>query len=517
MSEFNWERNRLRPRLLVGMDRMPIRVTPTALDRLVGWINPRAGRNRLQHRAALQRTYEGAALGRRTDGWWTPSRSANAEIGPALTRLRNRVRDLARNNPYAKAAIRGIVKNTVGTGITPRFLGSERAVKQAKDLWNLTMGTPSIDAGGRGNFSVLQKLVMNTGCQSGEVLVRRRVRQPGDGLLVPLQLQVIEPDHLDTMKDGRQENGNTVIQGVEFDRIGRRAAYWLFPDHPGEAAAWSARSFESQRVEASEILHVFEQERPGQARGVPAGAAVILRSRNWDEYSDATLQKQIVAACYAAFEIDADPENPSTGGPLEVDSMESGTVQKLGPGRDVKFSNPPQVNDIEAYASVTLHEIAAGWAVPYELMTSDYSRTNYSSARMAWNDFGQNIEDWQWNLMIPQFCQPVFQWWLDIAYLSGALTLPVSVSWRPPKKRMLDPTKEIPALRAGIRAGLIPLSQALEQDGEDFDEVMQEYRTVNKKLDALEIILDSDPRKVTLSGILQAGDVPDSEQPVAKK
>ena len=65
--------------------------------------------------------------------------------------------------------------------------------------------------------------------ESGECLVRLRERRVEDGLPVPLQLQVLEPDHLDASKTGDLPNGGFVLQGVEFDALGRRRAYWLYP------------------------------------------------------------------------------------------------------------------------------------------------------------------------------------------------------------------------------------------------------------------------------------------------
>ena len=57
------------------------------LDRAVGYVAPQAGLRRARHRAAmaaLARSYEGARVGRRTEGWVVAGTSANAEIGTAL-------------------------------------------------------------------------------------------------------------------------------------------------------------------------------------------------------------------------------------------------------------------------------------------------------------------------------------------------------------------------------------------------------------------------------------------------
>ena len=50
---------------------------------------------------AMERRFEGAAGGRRNQGWRAAGADANTENASALAVLRNRARDLRRNNPYA--------------------------------------------------------------------------------------------------------------------------------------------------------------------------------------------------------------------------------------------------------------------------------------------------------------------------------------------------------------------------------------------------------------------------------
>ena len=88
--------------------------TMTWLDRVAGSVAPAAALRRARNRSALMaltRAYEGARIGRRTEGWTVAGTSANAEIGTALLRLRDRSRDLVRNNPYASKAVQAVVGN----------------------------------------------------------------------------------------------------------------------------------------------------------------------------------------------------------------------------------------------------------------------------------------------------------------------------------------------------------------------------------------------------------------------
>jgi capsid protein len=74
---------------------------------------------------------------------------------------------------------------------------------------------------------------------------------------------LLEPDHLDASKTGDAPGGGFVIQSVEFDALGRRRAYWLYPPHPGEVAMFRRASLTSQLVPALSVLHLFDRLRPG--------------------------------------------------------------------------------------------------------------------------------------------------------------------------------------------------------------------------------------------------------------
>jgi len=210
------------------------------IDRAVSLVSPRTGLRRARYRTAmevLRRGYEGAKIGRRTDGWVTPGTGANTEIAAALPRLRDRTRDLVRNNPYAAKAVQAVVSNLVGTGIVARARSGDADLNDRADaLW--MRFTALCDADGRTDFHGQQALVVRAMAESGECLVRLRPRRSGDGLDVPLQLQVLEADHLDTTRAGDVAGGGFIHQGIEFDGLGRRIAYWLFPVHPGEVATF---------------------------------------------------------------------------------------------------------------------------------------------------------------------------------------------------------------------------------------------------------------------------------------
>jgi lambda family phage portal protein len=320
-----------------------------------------------------------------------------------------------------------------------------------------------------------------------------------------MQLQVLEPDYLDTERHLQQGvQGGPIIRGIEFDAIGRRVAYWLFENHPGSDLGPSSTS---RRVDAREILHVYDLERAGQDRGVPWLAAAIVNLKDFDEFEDATLVRQKIAACFAAFV--TDPEGGAVGSLGETDAsdplvetLEPGMIQRLPLGKDIKFANPPATTE-DGFSARTLRRIAAAIGVTYEDLTGDYSQVNFSSARMSRIAHWGNVYDWQWHLMVPQFCDPVWSWAMEAAALSGLMsaTSPAPrAEWTAQPMAMTDPDKEARANVVMVRSGQKTLSQVIREQGGDPDAQLKEYAEDLKKLDDKGIWLDTDPRRVTQSG-----------------
>jgi hypothetical protein len=152
------------------------------IDRAIGFFSPSSGLRRLQSRFAtreaekLIRSYESASHGKRTKSWKALSTSASSEIHSALRTLRNRAREMERNNPYVEAAIGKIANNVVGTGIIPTpLIKSKPQEKKLKELWDAWSGKNKSDFDEHLNYYGLQNLVMRTVALSGEAIVRKRV------------------------------------------------------------------------------------------------------------------------------------------------------------------------------------------------------------------------------------------------------------------------------------------------------------------------------------------------------
>ena len=83
------------------------------------------------------------------------------------------------------------------------------------------------------------------------------------------------------------------------------------------------------------MLHVYRGGRPGQVRGVSWFAPVVLRLKDFDDYEDAALLKQKIAACLAVLTTDVDGTAPPLGtvdpAAPAVDMLEPGQILNLRP------------------------------------------------------------------------------------------------------------------------------------------------------------------------------------------
>lgn len=483
----------------------------TWLDRAIGAVAPRAAVRRVLARQSfevLTRGYDGAARGRRTDGWRAPNTSADAEIAMAGALLRDRMRDLVRNNPHAAKAVSVLVNNIVGAGIIPRAAsGDEKLDRQADKLWEAW--SAQCDADGQLDYYGLQTLACRELVEAGEVLLRRRPRRPNDGLVVPLQLQIIETDLLDATRTGDLADGGRILQGVEFDAIGRRRAYWLYAQHPGDNAVSLRRRIESAAIPASDVAHIYEKQR-AQVRGVPWGTPVMRALRDLDDWTQAELVRKKTEACVVGIVLGADEVEQGIAPSVvdadgnRVEQFEPGLIAYARGGKDIKFNQPATTAAVSEWLRAQLHIVAAGFRLPYELLTGDLSQVNYSSIRAGLVEFRRMIDAVQWQLFIPMFCQPVWDWFTAQAWAAGQLPQPkIAVAWSPPRFEAVDPLKDAMADLLAMRSGTMTLAQAIARQGHNPDAVLAEIAAMNAKLDALGLVLDSDPRKVTKTGTFQ--------------
>lgn len=468
------------------------RPASTWLDRAIGWVSPRAGLRRAVVRGALARAYEGAS---RADGW-RPRRagaSARADYLADGRELRHRARALVSNVPYIAQAVNVMVSCTVGTGITPRWLGAgaEVAAKRWADWVRVA------DYDGLLDFYGLQGKAWGTMKVDGEVLVRLRERRAGPAA-VPLQLQLLEIDWLDTERNEVVGN-NEIIAGIEFNQRGERVAYWLFDRHPGDVG-FRATLRESQRVPAAEIIHLFNPARPGQQAGISALAPIIAKARDLQVYEDAEQARKNLETRLAALgewdeslldgvKLPEQMAGPGAGGaPATVDlgELAGGGIIGLPPGmRNPTIISPTAAPGYVDYVKHQQKNIAAGLGVPYEYMTGDMTEVNFSSSRVRTNQYRRDVEREQWTLLVPMLCDRVAMRWHALMDLAGARAdVAPYPDWTTPKWASVNPVQDVAADLSEIKGGLCSISEKIRQRGYVPDLVFAELRSDLERLNA---------------------------------
>lgn len=497
------------------MQSKPLQVRLGVVDRLIGAFSPERAAKRFAARIALAnmtRAYDGAAKGRGTDGWSTSGKAADAEIAPAAAILRDRMRDLVRNNPTAARAVSVLVNNLVGTGIRPRAKTKDKDLNAKIDAlfeeWQ-----KFCDADGHTDFYGLQALAVRSMVEGGESFTLKRPRRRSDRFPVPIQFQVLEADHLDQGKNGEYPGGaGQVRYGIEYDGIGRRVAYWLFPDHPGDQNPITGRSLQSVRIEAKRVFHLFERQRT-QSRGVPWGTPSLRALRDVDDWQAAELVRKKTEACMVGIVFGADEAEQSIAPTVEdadgnkIEQFEPGLIAYARGGKDIKFNTPGTTAGVYEWHSVMLHIIAAGWRIPYELLTGDLKQVNFSSSRVGLQEFRRMIEALQWQMLIPMLCQPIWDAFCEAAYTDGKLPQPsIPVEWSPPRFESVNPLQDATTDLMEVRAGFASPQQMIAKRGYDPNAVLAEWTEFAKVLDDLKMVFDSDPRRVSKGGQSQAVD-----------
>jgi len=466
-------------------------------------------------RSRSARGFEAGRDGRRLRAIPSSNIAINTQIRAYGRTALARSRHLCINNAYATAAKAAYVSALVGTGIVPSSLVEDEVLKAAITS-TFNDWTDEADADGLTDFYGLQAIIAGEMFEAGECFVRMRPRKKEDGLIVPLQLQLLPSEMLPLDRNEALNDGARIECGIEFSPIGKRVAYHFWRRHPGELSVFnSINSLDTVRVPAEEVLHLYKPFRAGQVRGVPHTLAGITISAMMDLYDDAELERKRTAALFGGFvtrpKVD-DQDHPlgkpddDSGRSTANDQfgLEPGAMVDLEPGEDIKFSAPADVgNSYEAFQYRNLLRSAAGYGVTYSDMTGDLRQATYGSLRGGMIQFRRKIEMDQHGLMVYQFCRPITQRFLDLAVLGGILPLKVAdyvakrveysrTKYIPPRWEWIDPLKDRQAEKLAVDEGFKSVDDVIEAEGYDPLEVDKRIAAAQERRSRLGIVLAAD-------------------------
>lgn len=490
------------------------------VDRAISAISPSAGFKRLKARAAiniLDTSFSGASQTRRSLRSWgiKTAESPDEEVLPELSVLRERSRDLYKNNPIGGGAIKTVCTNVIGPGLQ---LQSRMDRSYLKDTVNLSDASADAlerrierlfhmwgdhtdaDACRRLNFYELQDLAFRTYLQAGDCftllpLISRK------GTICDLRVEVVDADRVSDPAGSPASLGVIIgknAAGIELGSYGEPIAYNFEVTPPGSLdRKWVRVLAYGPSTGRQNVIHLYQQERPGQRRGIPYLTPVIDTLKQIGRYTDSELMAAVVSAMFTVFIKSptaasedilgaALPESERRETDPQHYELGAGAIIGLEEGEEPVFANPGRPNSaFDPFIAALLRQVGMALEIPYELLVKQFN-SSYSASRAsiieAWKFF-KSRRSW----FAAKWCQPIYEEWLTNMVLSGEIEAPgfmestalrrayCGTEWMGPAQGQLNPVQETKAARDRVTFGFsTKTAETLALNGGDYEDNMRQ-------------------------------------------
>jgi lambda family phage portal protein len=451
--------------------------------------------------------------------WRAISGSADQDIIYNLPLLRQRSRDLYMGFPIAGAGILTLRTNVVGNGLIPmpqidgEILGmdSEETAninKLISDEFDLFADTVECDWNRRSTFYQLEDLVCVNALISGDILGLLPMKQRR-GAVYDTKIRLLEADRITNpyavntgFSDRTMDGAQKTFGGVELSDDGEVDAYWISKTHPGllgySAMPYSPDNFTRVPAFGAETgrpvaMLVAEMERPEQRRGVPLFAKCLTEMKQMQRYIESTTIQNVIKSYFTSFVSSAMPSDHMFDNIIDDDIREDlvmrnpyhvrlgpGMVNWLRPGDSITFPvNAGPEKEFEPYVVAMCKFIGSCLGIPYEVLLKQFN-SSYSASRASLLEFWKRVKVLR-QLIIDQFCQPVYVTWMMEAVAKGIFPAPrffedvriqrawTKCAWSGSSPGSIDPLKEILASERKIKLGVSTQErECLEINGSDW-------------------------------------------------
>lgn len=445
-----------------------------AVDGFYKVVSPsKYNQRKLQRDLSSKLTYRTARQSRIVRGSATSKGSGDSHVTePDLDTLREKSRELDRNNLFAKAILDRLNESIFGVGIdidivSPNKNWNKKAERLFMDWWN---GMP--DARGLFSGPELEKMVYRTKKVDGDVLIV---------MLKSGQLQVIEGDRIRTPK--KYDKDKNVVHGVRVDKYGKPIQFYVFPHNDNKREKASDFSV----IDAKDAIFLGERHRYSLTRGIPCFTQSMELFDDIDAFTEASIIQQKISASHVMFierngGIDAldgvETTEDEYGNSRQEQVMSAGTILYGEKGESAKMLGASQTGQqFGPFVTQLLRFAGIDFGLPLEILLLDFSKTNYSSARASMLTAHRFFLQ-QHRQFVHQFMAPIVEWKLKQFIKSGALGEPArnySVTSVPPKMMSLDPSKETKADIERIKSGLTSNREVCNSNGTDWIDTLK-YR-----------------------------------------
>jgi len=394
-------------------------------------------------------SFEGASLSKTSlRGWFPSGGDADLDSIPDLGWLRVRSRDLYRNSPVGGGALKRMKTNVVGEGlflqsrINRNFLSMtdeqaedwERNTEREFELW---AGSRDSDVTRMRTFYDTQALAFLSTIMNGDSFV-----------FLPTKIVKSSPYRIKTMlveADQCQNPGNALFNtnkmagGVEIDDFHAPIAYWFRKKHPGTFfpnAGWERIPAFGSRTGRRNVIHLINQERINQRRGIPILAPVINSLKQITRLEESELLASVIASFFTVFVTHQQatgelgtgiPDSQSILANTKEDDklyeLGTGSMVDMAPGEEVEIAESKRPNkNYDPFFMSIMKSVGANLEIPMEVLLLHFT-SSYSASRAALLEafkFFRASRVW----LNRSFNQPIYESWLTEAVLLGRVEAP---------------------------------------------------------------------------------------------
>lgn len=391
-------------------------------------------------------------------------------------RLRRHARYEVANNCYARGIVNTLADVIIGYGPT---LSLARPMDAAAGLIAALAVTTRLFNEWAEEVNLWGKLwtMRVAKAQDGEAfgLLRTNPRLESP---VSLDLQLIEAEQVtDGLMGGDWLDPNKV-DGVELDELGNPIVYKILKDHPGDTVF----DLEPISISASQVLHWYRQDRPGQVRGIPEITPALPLFAQLRRFTLATLTAAETAADIAALlktTLPSDDEDlPASWDSIPITRGMMTTLPADYDLAQMKAEHP--TTTYEMFKREILCEIGRALQLPRMMTLMDASGYNYSSGRLdkQASDRSIDVDRYQCELMV---LRKIWSAWFGEAVRiagflpreieSGAVAKP---QWLWHELGHVDRAKEATGAAQDLANNTTTLADECARVGRDWEQVLQQ-------------------------------------------